>query len=364
MDLIVRPPEPADLAGCFRVCYPAFGYPRGPMGSIAGELRRLWDHPATFARVVEDRERQPGDQERPQGGYVVGYWDAVFVTDAHACWARADMPPFVNRHLTPGPPCGSGALLNERAIAEALAGEGLTLLVTHWGWDTGLPDADRLRVQERLSREFFAALRGYNVREVLTEVVGHDLYRLAVGLGYRLRRGYGEDPGRRVEGEADLRPFLVGASREEAGLGEWISPAFVFTPPRLGFTARQRALLAWALRHGSDAGFGAAQEPALSAGGVKKRWDEVFARVERAQRAGGLPPLLPEAGVGTRGPERRRRLLEYLREHPEELRPATEPRPAARPPAARQGGEEKTRACRPRRDEDDGQAQPCRAEIP
>ena len=340
MDLIARPPEPADLAGCFSVCYPAFGYPEEPMGSIASELRRLWDHPATLARVVEDRERPPG-------GRVVGYWDAVFVTDAYARWARSDMPPFVNRHLPLGPPCGSGALLSERAVAAAQAGEGLTLLVTHWGWDTALPDAARLRVQERLSREFFAALRGYNVREVLTEVVGHDLYRLARGLGYRLRRDYGEDPGRRVEGEPDLRPFLVGASRGEAGLGEWVSPAFVFTPARLSFTARQRALLDWTLRRGSDAGFGAAQEPPLSAGGVKKRWDEVFARVERAQHSGDLPPLLPEAGIGRRGPERRGLLLEYVREHPEELRPT------ARQRGSPEGGLLKTGGAGRAGDEDD-----------
>ena len=55
---------------------------------------------------------------------------------------------------------------------------------------------------------------------------------------------------------------------------------------------------------------------------VKKRWASIYDCVAEQQ-----PEALPEAGGGaipapqTRGQEKRRHLLSYLRQHPEELRP-------------------------------------------
>ena len=57
---------------------------------------------------------------------------------------------------------------------------------------------------------------------------------------------------------------------------------------------------------------------------VKKTWVSIYCRVEDH-----LPSLVPESvqsdsTAGVRGREKRRRLLAYLREHPEELRPVRE----------------------------------------
>jgi hypothetical protein len=67
---------------------------------------------------------------------------------------------------------------------------------------------------------------------------------------------------------------------------------------------------------------------------VKKLWRLVHQRALDA-----MPHLFDEAGAsdgGTRGPEKRRTLLQYLRQHPEELRPYSAPR-EARAPAGRRG---------------------------
>ena len=57
---------------------------------------------------------------------------------------------------------------------------------------------------------------------------------------------------------------------------------------------------------------------------VKTRWRTIFERV-----AGCAPDLLPSADAGQaaprRGVEKRRLLLRYLRDHPEELRPVRTP---------------------------------------
>ena len=60
----------------------------------------------------------------------------------------------------------------------------------------------------------------------------------------------------------------------------------------------------------------------MSVSAVKNWWRDIYGRVADAD-----PGLLPPGNAeGARGPEKRRRLLRYLREHPEELRPYTMPR--------------------------------------
>ena len=59
---------------------------------------------------------------------------------------------------------------------------------------------------------------------------------------------------------------------------------------------------------------------------VKARWRSIFARFE--QREPAVAPTF--FGQGAQGPQRRHRLLAWLRAHPEELRPlARESRPYA-----------------------------------
>jgi len=58
----------------------------------------------------------------------------------------------------------------------------------------------------------------------------------------------------------------------------------------------------------------------LSFAAVKKRWASLFDRI-----AGIRPDLLPNAehreGQESRGPQKRHRILAYVRSHPEEVRP-------------------------------------------
>jgi hypothetical protein len=66
-----------------------------------------------------------------------------------------------------------------------------------------------------------------------------------------------------------------------------------------------------------------ADELVVSLSAVKRCWESVYARASL-----GLPELLPDDSLylaGGRGMEKRRRLLSYLREHAEELRPVLPP---------------------------------------
>jgi DNA-binding CsgD family transcriptional regulator len=119
-------------------------------------------------------------------------------------------------------------------------------------------------------------------------------------------------------------PELYGLSREEAGRllpGSPVRDAFQFTPPRFRFTAAERRMLRLAVTQLTDEQVG--EELGISLHGLKKLWRSVH---ERALDA--MPHLFDDsssAEAGTRGPEKRRTLLQYLRQHPEELRPYTVP---------------------------------------
>jgi hypothetical protein len=49
---------------------------------------------------------------------------------------------------------------------------------------------------------------------------------------------------------------------------------------------------------------------------IKRRWSSIFAHVSAVR-----PDLSPMDGDGTRGIQKRQRILTYVRSHPEELRP-------------------------------------------
>jgi hypothetical protein len=54
---------------------------------------------------------------------------------------------------------------------------------------------------------------------------------------------------------------------------------------------------------------------------VKKRWHAIYERVADVDRELLLPPVANSPDATSRGGERRRHLLYYLRQHLEELRP-------------------------------------------
>jgi hypothetical protein len=78
----------------------------------------------------------------------------------------------------------------------------------------------------------------------------------------------------------------------------------------------EQKLLAAALSGKTDAEL--SHDLALSVEAVKKRWMSVFERVEEF-KPGILNRTEEEADV--RGPQKRHRVVAYVRAHPEELRP-------------------------------------------
>ena len=125
------------------------------------------------------------------------------------------------------------------------------------------------------------------------------------------------------------KPHIVGTTRdmelERQGkwAGSWVGALFDYHPPMLGFSRSEQRLLACALSGATDEHLAETLGTSLPA--VKKTWVSIYRRVEDH-----LPELIPDAlgsdlPASGRGKEKRRGVLAYLREHPEELRPVARP---------------------------------------
>jgi hypothetical protein len=123
------------------------------------------------------------------------------------------------------------------------------------------------------------------------------------------------------------RPHVVGIRRQEPferpGLAaaSWVGCLFDYHPPFLGFSHSEQRVLAAALRGATDDQLSSTLGTSVPA--IKKTWTSIYHRV-----ADHLPELVrdalqADAGGAPRGREKRRDLLAYLREHPEELRPVS-----------------------------------------
>ena len=117
-------------------------------------------------------------------------------------------------------------------------------------------------------------------------------------------------------------PHIVGITRELefARPGSWIGSLFDYQSPRFSFSTSEQRLLIHTISNRTETNAVLAQELSVSLPTVKKMWLSIYDRV--AEHAPELMAEDAQSGPHSkRGKEKRRRLLVYLADHPEELRP-------------------------------------------
>jgi hypothetical protein len=115
----------------------------------------------------------------------------------------------------------------------------------------------------------------------------------------------------------------MGLTREMAlgHRGSWVGSLFSYEPPQFCFNVSEQRLLISALAGGTDEVL--SDDLGISLSAVKKTWRSIYDRV-----AGCLPELIPgnsqpDGEASKRGRDKKQRLISYLREHPQELRPVS-----------------------------------------
>lgn len=216
---------------------------------------------------------------------------------------------------------GCGPFLSHDQVADGNAKGRLTALPLLWlqrSNDPTDPEAQALQLASQQS--FLHIHRGYRLARVLKETSADRAEAFRAG-GFRERS--------RIPAGTPL-PFSEGSSRQEhvvfearrsdfEGLlpGSMVSHVFVYRQPQCNFTRLEKQVLERAADHLTDEEIASAL--GIKPGAVALRWRSIYARV--AERVPSWLDAEASAGSAARGKEKRRRVIAFVSEHPEELRP-------------------------------------------
>jgi hypothetical protein len=297
-----RPIREADLFNCLEIQPACLGDQIVGRGTALGVWKSLWDAPAFHATVIES--------EIPIAGQsTVGCGIGVFVSRTFADREIQDPQPGLNSRIISSVANGEPVVLTRTEIGAGNAGSGIDFVNLYGTWREGILNPAQLaEVQALLGTSFVEHFAGYRFNRVLKEAIGASGIAFARATGtYQI---VAEFPG--------SNSALAVASRESA-LGAPYSVAaamYRYRAPLLRLRQAEQTLLSAAVSGKTDAEL--SSELGLSVEATKKRWLSIFARVDQY-----LPEVLSQTGVDgdRRGPQKRHRVLAYIRTHPEELRP-------------------------------------------
>jgi DNA-binding CsgD family transcriptional regulator len=318
INLIARIGSAQDLAQCYTLHESLrLPYTKRNWRILPEMWRTLLSRGAMQLCVVANRARAIDSR-------IVSFGAALFVTDEFCSEARSKLPPYLGVELAQQYLSRELPVLNRQQIAHANAGNGLNVMMCFEGWThDGLSPEERLAVRVKQSDAFHLGLSGYRIKELLADRVGEETSQWMLDAGARLRRDYSNyfQKRRLPKPESSRRPCLVGLRKEEALArpGCQIAGLFVYTSPRFHFSRSQRVLLRRALM--GETCEQVASSLSVSPWTVKKRWRAIYDRVADVDSELLPAPIAYGSNALSRGIERRRHLLNYLRQHLEELRP-------------------------------------------
>jgi hypothetical protein len=252
---------------------------------------------------------------------VYGFGMSAFVTDAFLQAEQANPRPYIAARFYQD---FERVLLGVDDVREANTEERLNLLILHACHKNPDPSHPQTRrVMPIAAQSFLFAHAGYSIRALLGEVYGAEFAAFLEAGGYELVSDFPELEKQR------RRPYLMKLDREQVPRGGSDLAMQLLYPQRpiFQFTIAEQRLLTHSLLGLTDRQL--SDELAVSLETVRSTWDSIYTRVARVR------PLLfaapDEASTAAaRGAEKRRQLLDYLRQHMEELRPATRASSAGR----------------------------------
>jgi hypothetical protein len=297
-----RPISEADLSECLDIQPECLGDQTVGRSSALRVWRALLDNPAFKANVIES--------ERPIGGHkIVACGMGVFVTRSFADREIRNPRPGLNSRIIAGLAAGESVVLSRMQIGAGNAGDGIDFVNMYGTWRDGIMNSDQLaEAQALLGTSFVEHFSGYRFNRVLKEAIGQSRIALARATGtYRLVAEFQES-----------QSALAVVTRESALAAPYSVAAtmYRYQSPVLRLRPAEQKLLSAALSGRTDAEL--SSDLSLSIEAIKKRWMSIFDRIDEFK-----PEILSrdEAESDGRGPQKRHRVVAYIRAHPEELRP-------------------------------------------
>jgi DNA-binding CsgD family transcriptional regulator len=280
-------------------------------------LASLIDSRVMTAACVEQRSS-------PQESWTLdGFGLSAFFTDDAVARYYDDPPAFLDMELLDRCRMGETArcFLSAEEIARANAGDGLSLFGLSWlqsTYDFQQPSGRKLL--EMSFQIMIGFHRGYQLQRAMH--TGWAEYAMAMhAVGFADYKQPVAEPGSPYLSHPNQHARIYGRhtamDAKQALPGSPISYLFSNDRPVFGLTVAEQSVIECALADLPDASIAAALGISVTA--VQQRWKRIY------QRAAATRPALIVDGDprddAVRGNEKRRQVLNYVRNHPEELRP-------------------------------------------
>jgi hypothetical protein len=316
-----RPMRPADLKQCLSI------NPKGMGHELVGRERAV----AASQWLTKTRSFQAVviESDAPIKGHrIVGFCASVFVSAEFAGRETSDPKPGLTARVISSIVAGQAVVLTAKELGYANAQGCLHLVILQ---PSSMPGAlDREQRQDVLRQASLATLYchdGYQVRRVLMEATSHAEIEFTKSFSIWRVHSTFEDFHQHDSGNSWNRDRALFTIDFADGLS-FVVKGGHHREPVLRLRISDQELLAAALRVSTDREL--SHELGLKLSALKKRWASVFNRVAIA-KPDLLPGLDDNLDHSARGPQKRHRLLAYVREHPEELRPFLHPQTQRRP---------------------------------
>ncbi len=291
----------ADLIKCLQI------QPLHLGDEIVGRERALaiWKsliHRRAFASCVLECETPDGRTR------IAGFGSSVFVSAEFATSELTNIRPGLNGRLFAAIQRGEPVIPEDAGLCHGNEPDGLDLVVLGGNYLTaGVGPEEVRQAQMLLPSGFVEVYTGYHLNRILSETVSD------------AQREFHESSGvwRTIQRYPNQRALVILTRQDAFSVsGSLAATLFHYEKPTLDLRDTEKELLAAALRGGTDADL--AHRLHLSQASIKKRWHSLFDRI-----ADTRPDLLPETANESvaRGPQKRHRILTYVRSHPSELRP-------------------------------------------
>jgi hypothetical protein len=250
---------------------------------------------------------------------IVGFGFAAFVKKSFAEAEVRSPRPGLNSRIIESIGSPNSVIATYEEVRDANTTGDLEQVILDTSWKHGHLNAaqvDEVRVLLGLAYQELHA--GYHFSRILTELVdeldlwhlnGHRTFQIFDRFeAYRLANPETAWNPERALGMVTVESMRADPHSIAAGLFQHRHQ------PQFGFTRGEQQLLEVALEGMEDAA--ASESLFVSVPAIKHRWANIFERVTAIR-----PDLCPSDGDGTRGIQKRQRVLTYIRHHPEELRP-------------------------------------------
>ncbi len=317
----VRRLEPADAPLISRRYAREEPVPAGLECRLSPLLEQLFSQRLVQGGIVERRTTQD-TQWTPAAYGMITFLSPEFF-ERHL----SDPHPFLGIHVLERLAVGHvrDTVLDQRELCRLNAATRPVLAMCALCWHQDNYDFTSADGQKQLEGAFHLMeryLSGYNLKHFIFE--GRAAYRhVSEKVGFTRMIDFSDD--KRAEfaplrADPRYRPHLHCIYTRRAGPlipSAPITRLFAYKPPVLHFSEAQKQVLELALEGLSDDEIARRCEVGRNA--IQMRWRKIYARFEQH-----VPGLLGDSGKTAqraRGPEKRRQVLQYLREHPQELRP-------------------------------------------